>query len=200
MMNGDGVNVDLAVDSDGEMDNKIVIRKRIKAVRNAMDRDDCIYRSKLICERLAGLEYYRNAQNICAYISKGNEVDTRFIIDKAWSDGKRVFVPKVYGKDMHFIQISSYEELRTGNFGILEPEADEYTEISSGLMFMPGVAFDRQRNRIGFGGGYYDRYLAVHGQLVTVALAYDCQIVEYIDSEQTDIKPHIIVTESGVIL
>ena len=180
-------------------DDKATIRKRIKTVRNAMHRDDCIYRSKLICERLACLEDYRNAQNICAYISKGNEVDTRLIIDKAWEDGKHVFVPKVYGKDMHFIELTNYDELRIGNFGILEPESDDHTEISSGLMFMPGVAFDRQRNRIGFGGGFYDRYLASHGQLVTVALAYDCQIVDFIDSEQTDIKPHIIVTESGVI-
>ncbi len=199
MKNDGKINSEMVIAHDEVTDNKVMIRKRIKAVRNAMDRDDCIYRSKLICDRLACLEDYRNAQNICAYISKGNEVDTRLIIDKAWSDGKRVFVPKVYGKDMHFIQIDSYKDLRTGNFGILEPESDDHTEISSGLMFMPGVAFDRQRNRIGFGGGYYDRYLAAHGQLVTVALAYDCQIVDSIDSEQTDIKPHIIVTESGVI-
>ena len=179
--------------------SKAIIRNRIKAVRNAMDRDDCARRSELICGRLSGLSEYMNACNICAYISKGNEVDTRLIIERAWADGKHVYVPKVYGKEMEFIEITGYGELAPGNFGILEPKSDDFEEIEQGLMFMPGVAFDRKRSRIGFGGGYYDRYLEKHGHLVTAALAYDCQIVESIDSEQTDIKPHIIVTESGVI-
>ena len=110
-----------------------------------------------------------------------------------------VYVPKVYGQDMEFIEITDYEELASGNFGILEPVSDDFEEIEDGLMFMPGIAFDHSRNRIGFGGGYYDRYLARHAGLVTVALAYEFQIVDKIDSEPTDIRPHIIVTESEVI-
>lgn len=100
---------------------------------------------------------------------------------------------------MEFIEITDYEELASGNFGILEPVSDDFEEIEDGLMFMPGIAFDHSRNRIGFGGGYYDRYLARHAGLVTVALAYEFQIVDKIDSEPTDIRPHIIVTESEVI-
>ena len=179
--------------------SKAVIRKRIKAVRNAMDRADCVRRAELICKRLSELPEYVNARNICAYISKGNEVDTKLIIERAWADGKHVYVPKVYGKEMEFIEIADYGELAPGNFGILEPKSDDRSEIKDGLMFMPGVAFDKTRSRIGFGGGYYDRYLEKHEYLVTAALAYDCQIVESIASEQTDIKPHIIVTESRVI-
>ncbi len=179
--------------------SKADIRKRIKAVRNAMDMDDRAQRSELICRRLSALPEYVNAINICAYISKGNEVDTRLIVEKAWSDGKHVYVPKVYGQDMEFIEITDYGELITGNFGILEPDSDDFEEIKDGIMFMPGIAFDHSRNRIGFGGGYYDRYLAVHVGLVTVALAYEFQIVDKIDSEPTDIRPHIIVTESEVI-
>ena len=76
--------------------SKAVIRKRIKAVRNAMDRADCVRRSELICKRLSELPEYVNARNICAYISKGNEVDTKLIIERAWADGKHVYVPKVY--------------------------------------------------------------------------------------------------------
>ena len=179
--------------------SKEVIRKRIKAVRNDMDRDDRAQRSKLICRRLSALPEYVNAINICAYISKGNEVDTRLIVERAWADGKHVYVPKVYGQNMEFIEITDYGELTSGNFGILEPVSDEFEEIEDGLMFMPGIAFDYSRNRIGFGGGYYDRYLARHAGLVTVALAYEFQIVDKIDSEPTDIRPHIIVTESEVI-
>ena len=163
--------------------SKAVIRKRIKEVRNAMDRADCVRRSELICKRLSELPEYVNARNICAYISKGNEVDTKLIIERAWADGKHVYVPKVYGKEPQgAAEVQRYR-----------------SEIKDGLMFMPGVAFDKTRSRIGFGGGYYDRYLEKHEYLVTAALAYDCQIVESIASEQTDIKPHIIVTESRVI-
>lgn len=179
--------------------SKAVIRKRIKAVRNAMDSDDRAKRSELICGRLSELPEYVNACNICAYVSKGNEVDTKLIIERAWADGKHVYVPKVYGQDMEFIEITDYGELATGNFGILEPVSDDFEEIKDGLMFMPGIAFDHSRSRIGFGGGYYDRYLAGHAGLVTVALAYEFQIVDKIDSEPTDIRPHIIVTESEVI-
>ena len=102
-------NADTGIAFNDVREDKTTIRKKIKAVRNAMLRDDCAHRSKLICERLACLEDYRNAPNICAYISKGNEVDTSLIIDKAWKDGKHVFVHKVYGKDMHFIELTSYD-------------------------------------------------------------------------------------------
>lgn len=179
--------------------SKDSIRKRIKAVRNAMDRDDRAQRSELICRRLSALPEYVNAINICAYISKGNEVDTRLIVEKAWSDGKHVYVPKVYGQDMEFIEITDYGELTSGNFGILEPVSDDFEEIEDGLMFMPGIAFDHSRNRIGFAEGITtDIWRGMPG-LVTVALAYEFQIVDKIDSEPTDIRPHIIVTESEVI-
>ena len=179
--------------------SKADIRKRIKAARNAMDRADCAQRSELICRRLSALPEYVSAHNICAYISKGNEVDTKLIVDKAWTDGKHVYVPKVYGQNMEFIEITDYGELSLGNFGILEPDSDDFEEIKDGIMIMPGVAFDRARNRIGFGGGYYDRFLEKHTGFVTVALAYELQIVDAIDSEPTDIRPHIIITESEVI-
>ena len=116
--------------------SKADIRKTIKAVRNAMDRGDCAWRSELICRRLSELPEYENALNICAYISKGNEVDTKLIIERAWSDGKHVYVPKVYGQDMEFIEITDYGELASGNFGILEPVSDDFEEIEDGLMHL----------------------------------------------------------------
>ena len=134
--------------------SKADIRKTIKAVRNAMDRGDCAWRSELICRRLSELPEYENALNICAYISKGNEVDTRLIVERAWADGKHVYVPKVYGQNMEFIEITDYGELTSGNFGILEPVSDDFEEIEDGLMFMPGIAFD---NRIG-------SYIIMEGQ------------------------------------
>lgn len=185
---------------DNVSEDKTHIRDRIKNLRNNMSSDECMQKSELICRRFCELDEYKSADNICIYISKGNEVNTRIIVDQTWKDEKNVYVPKVYGKLMHFIRITGYDELIKGNFGILEPESDEYDDDGmEGLMVMPGVAFDEDRNRIGFGGGYYDRYLADHSRLMTVALAYECQIVSHIDNEQTDIKPHMIITESKII-
>ena len=107
--------------------SKADIRKTIKAVRNAMDRGDCAWRSELICRRLSALPEYVNAINICAYISKGNEVDTRLIVERAWADGKHVYVPKVYGQDMEFIEITDYEEL-AGHRGLYA--AGEYVDVT----------------------------------------------------------------------
>lgn len=191
----------VVMNADGSVsEDKMHIRDRIKKLRNNMSKEECIQKSKLICRRFCELDEYKSADNICIYISKGNEVNTKIIVDQVWKDGKKLYVPKVYGKLMHFIQITGYDELVKGNFGILEPKSDEYDDDGmNGLMVMPGVAFDEDRNRIGFGGGYYDRYLADHSKLMTVALAYECQIVSHIDHELTDIKPHMILTESKII-
>lgn len=180
--------------------DKAYIRKVIKNIRDSLDADDCRRWSMSICHSFLKLDVYRSAGYICAYISKKNEADTRPIIEQAWRDGKSVCVPKVYGDNMHFIQINRFDELLPGNFGIMEPRSDIYSDPETGLIVMPGVAFDKSRNRIGFGGGYYDRYLENHQGLTKAALAYSCQIVDRIDSEDTDIKPDLIVTESNIII
>lgn len=154
--------------------------------------------STLISESFLALPELCKAESVCTYVSKGNEVDTRYIIESLWRLGKRVYVPKVYGKDMHFHRISSFDELVCGSYGIMEPEGDAYEDALGGIIIVPGVAFDKKLNRIGFGGGYYDRYLAGHDGFFKVALAYDFQVVDEIQAEPTDIKPDVIVTESRI--
>lgn len=178
--------------------DKKEIRKFIKNKRSLMDEREVSSLSALISERLLALPELLAAENVCAYISKGNEVDTGCIISCLWSLGKRVYVPKVYGKDMHFHRISSFDELVCGSYGIMEPEGDIYDDVRSGVIIIPGVAFDKNLSRIGFGGGYYDRYLAVHDGLFKVALAYDFQVVDEIQAEPTDIRPDVIVTQSRI--
>ena len=130
-------------------------------------------------------------------------------IKKAFEDGKNVFCPKVTDRakrEMAFVKITSLSDLKSGYMGIREPEISETSVIfcadafSHSLVIMPGVSFDRDRNRLGYGGGFYDTFLSQNAGISTVALAFECQIYdgtfpdEIIDEH--DIKPDKIITES----
>ena len=83
-------------------------------------------------------------------------------IEKAWADGKEIAVPKVQGLDMIFYKLTDFAQLEPGYYGIPEPVSGEIVQWEDALMIMPGVAFDRQNHRVGYGGGFYDRYLEKH--------------------------------------
>ena len=200
--------------------NKREIRKKILAVRDAIPAADRTLYDKKIREIVTGMEEYRDAEVILAYVSYKSEVDTTALIQQALADGKYVFAPKVSGSEMEFWQISSLEDLREGYRGILEPEQSiSFTDWiskhigSKVMMWMPGAAFDRERHRIGYGGGFYDRYLNRLLQrleqttsadqmrtqsgcfmLTTAALAYSCQVLEQIPYEEHDVKPDMLIT------
>ncbi|MGN0395468.1 MAG: 5-formyltetrahydrofolate cyclo-ligase [Coprococcus sp.] len=171
------------------------IRRCSKSARNNLTAEERNEKSQIITDNLISTEVYKQNSNILIYISANNEVDTTGIFYKALSDGKNVYCPKVYGKNMDFIQINSYDELTKGSFGIFEPVSDNISYIEEGLIIMPGVAFDRYRNRLGYGGGFYDRYMAKHKQLASCAICFECQIVDTIPSETHDIKPDMLITE-----
>lgn len=99
---------------------------------------------------------------------------------------------------MEFCSLSSFEQLVPGTYGILEPDGTDVSEQKNGLMLVPGVAFDKLRNRIGYGKGYYDRYLKAHPLLHTIALAFDLQIVSKIKAQEQDVKPELLLTESCI--
>ena len=204
--------------------NKREIRKKILAVRDAIPAADKTLYDKKIREIVTGMEEYRDAEVILAYVSYKSEVDTMMLIQKALEDGKYVFAPKVSGNEMEFWQISSLEDLREGYRGIREPVQGVSfpdwikSHICKVMMWMPGVVFDRERHRIGYGGGFYDKYLnrlsraskqtVSSGQqrlyigqfeLTTAALAYRCQVLERIPHEEHDGKPDFLITEQGIL-
>ncbi len=180
------------------------LRKEVKALR-AAHTDAEIHRMSLeVRDRILTLPEYRKAEVIYAYVDCKHEVETSDIIRAAWADGKRVAVPKVIGSDMKFFYITSLtEDLEEGYFGIREPlekhAADEKRDEEKALMLMPGVAFDEERHRIGYGGGFYDRFLEAHPKLAKVALAFEFQVKEEVPYEAFDICPEKIVTEKRVI-
>lgn len=201
--------------------NKKDVRKKVLAVRDAIPAADKVQYDASIWKIVMGTEEYREADAVLAYVSYKSEVDTTALIQQALADGKHVFVPKVSGSEMEFWRISSLEDLREGYKGIREPvQSVAFSDWisrhigSKVLMWMPGVAFDRERHRIGYGGGFYDRYLdrlmkqseqttsedQVRTQaggfiLIKVALAYSCQVLERIPYEEHDVRPDMLVTE-----
>ena len=200
--------------------NKKDIRKSVLALRDGISAQDKAQYDARIKENVLRMEEYREAEVILAYVSYRSEVDTTALIQQVLADGKYLFAPKVSGNEMEFWQITAMEDLQEGYRGIREPKQsitfpDWIRESHKVMMLMPGVVFDRQRHRIGYGGGFYDRYLnrmtggtddaermhnSVAGQvsLVTTALAYSCQIVEQIPHEQYDVKPDMLITERGI--
>jgi 5-formyltetrahydrofolate cyclo-ligase len=151
-----------------------------------------------IAKQVAEHPLYLQAADIYCYVDYNGEVGTRAMIEEAWRQGKNVWVPRVLGAEMEFFQIHSYDELLPGTKGILEPEEGIPGTGENGLMIMPGVAYDRALHRIGYGGGYYDKYLEKHPQLKRMAIAFDYQVMEAVPCDVHDIQPEILITESQI--
>lgn len=189
------------------------IRKQTLIKRDGLTAEEIKEKSRAIFEKLIDIKEYKEADNILVYASMRSEVITDDIILDSLSQGKRVFCPKVTDRDageMKFIRIYSLEDLKEGYFGIPEPGLDEDSEIAYGsdrdmeesvLAVIPGVAFDKSLNRIGYSGGFYDRFLAGRSDLKTVALGFECQICDTVlPAEPFDIKPDMIISEEEILI
>lgn len=177
---------------------KKVIRKQVFAARKAHTDQQIDDWSRKIAETVTALPEYSNSQRILAYADYNHEVMTKYIIEAAWNDGKEVAVPKVVGQDMVFYKLTDFAQLEKGYFGIPEPARGEIVQWEEALMIMPGVAFDRQNHRVGYGGGFYDRFLEKHPYITRVAVAFEFQMMSEVPVEPTDISPEIIVTEKEI--
>ena len=117
------------------------------------------------------------------------------MIQRAWDQGKRVAVPKIYGEEMRFIYLTDFSHVAPGCCGIPEPVADDpVANESDALVLMPGMAFDPQGHRIGYGGGYYDRFLNAEPNHPTVALCYDFQMLDHLETEEYDIPVDLVLS------
>lgn len=177
------------------METKKDIRKRIFAARKACSDIEAATWSCMITERVLGLPAFKKAEKILVYADYNHEVMTGYLIEEAWKQGKEVAVPKVVGKDMVFYKLTDFSQLEPGYFGIPEPASGEIVDWEDALMIMPGVAFDKENHRCGYGGGFYDRYLEKHPLVERVAVAFSFQMVPEVPTEPTDICPQILVTE-----
>ena len=186
---------------------KAEVRGRALALRDEIPAQERMRCSEKIVKNLTEHICYRETQVLLTYVSFRSEVDTISLIEQAFADGKEVFATRVAGREMDFFRITDLCDLAEGYHGILEPRnhiTESYSPIAGkALMCMPGAAFDRAHHRIGYGGGYYDRYLSrisvqAKHTICTAALAYDCQILQEIPWDSHDICPERIVTETEI--
>lgn len=177
--------------------DKLQARALVRERKRKMSNEEIVAKSKKIQDRLTSKSCFLEAEVLYCYISYNQEVITKPLLQMALDMGKRVAVPKVYGKDMEFIYLSSLDELEKGYQGILEPIGDQCAKEEKVLMLLPGLAFDEQRNRVGYGGGFYDRYLEKNKEkwIYKIALAFDFQILENLEMEACDWKVDEILTE-----
>ncbi len=176
------------------------VRAQVKALKSAMTHREVAQRSQSVMDKLFELEEFKSATKIFTYVSYNQEVQTLGLIEYCLGLGKEVYVPKVYDSIIKFHNIDSLGLLNSGKYGILEPcnEFRDEWNGESGVMIMPGLAFGRDFSRVGYGGGYYDRYLSVN-PMTAVAVCFDFQLFESVEIEEYDYRPDIIVSETGVL-
>lgn len=168
--------------------NKQELRRTIREQKRAMSPEEIEARSTALGEKFAECDAYKNAKTIYGYLPYNQEVRTVPMLERAIRDGKRVAVPKVYGDEMKFLYLDDLTQVAKGYSGIPEPIADEpVADDETALVLMPGLAFDPQGHRIGYGGGFYDKFLSREPNHPTVALCYSFQVLPMLETEEFDI-------------
>lgn len=175
------------------MDKK-ALRRQIREMKRAMTKEQIDQASTRLCEAFIRSDLYRQAKTVYVYLPYNQEVRTEAILERALRDGKRVAVPKIYGDEMRFIYLSDLNKVEKGYAGIPEPVADEpVADDPSALVLMPGIAFTKSGDRLGYGGGFYDSFLSKEPGHPTVALCYDFQIVDHIPTEEYDVPVDLVL-------
>lgn len=194
------------------MITKSEIRSTHLAIRNNMSDEEKLTEDKKIQEKLYNSLFYQKCNNLFSFVSFKSEIDTHDIIKQSLASGKKVYIPRVEKHGMEFYHIYNLDGLIPSKFGVPEPTQDPDNLFSqdtvsdnmaayNNIMIVPGLAFDYQGNRIGYGAGYYDKYLHVHKNVnfYKVALAYDFQLIDKINAEAHDIGVDMIITPSRII-
>ncbi|MDF2820059.1 MAG: 5,10-methenyltetrahydrofolate synthetase [Clostridiales bacterium] len=177
------------------------IRSYIVGIKHTLDDDTLLSNSKAVTDKILSLPQYKAAEKVFIFCSINREIDTKFIIQDALANNKIIALPKVDNNEMIFHKVKGFDELNDGFFGVREPSIFspivKYTENS--IVIVPGVAFDNNLNRLGYGGGYYDRFFHKNPKAFKVAIAHDFQILDSIKVDDHDVKVDMLVTEKRII-
>ncbi|MBQ3621015.1 MAG: 5-formyltetrahydrofolate cyclo-ligase [Methanosarcinaceae archaeon] len=188
------------MDTENCLRMKEEIRRGMLRRRDNLSAEEIAGKSARITERILTSDIYRDAESVFVYIECRSEVQMLPLIGKMLDDGKKVAVPITLSKKegMYFSQIEQgdTDHLTEARFGLKEPENKHPVEPDAGTLFLiPGSAYDLSGNRLGYGAGYYDRYLENRDYMCLVGICFDFQIVEEIVPENTDIPMDFVVTE-----
>lgn len=181
--------------------SKKEIRKQISEKKLNYPIEEIKSKSNIIINKLLNTKEYKDCHTIFTYVSFNQEVNTRNLI-KGNLGQKKIAVPKIADNKMCFYYINSLDNLRAGTMGILEPVTKELAIPKEGDLFIvPGLAFDKNKNRIGYGGGYYDKYFwkYKHVNFHKIALAFDFQIIRDIAIDEYDVKLDSIISPKKTI-
>lgn len=180
------------------METKADIRRRLLALRSMVPIEQQHKWSVQIQRQVLAREKFQDAKWVYLYMDYKSEVQTDMLFQECLRLGKRIALPKVHEDTMDFYEVKSRTDVREGYKGILEPVTDRLVQEHHAFMAVPGVAFSKGRMRLGYGKGFYDRYLQRFPDIYTCALAYECQVVEELPTEKHDILLKELITE-GVI-
>ncbi len=185
--------------------SKEELRRLYRQLRSELSPEQRRQESVTACEHVISMEFYQSADAILTYLSYGSELQTESLVKQALMDKKIVAAPRIYGKEMVFLQISPDAIYEKNRYGILEPVsgAEILPEAyGKSLLILPGLCYDCRNGRIGYGGGFYDRYVAAHREssnMKIVAPALSCQYYHgEIPMEPHDIRPDFVAFPRGV--
>lgn len=173
------------------MDKK-ELRLRIKTLKKQHSKDELKRQSELILEKLENHKSFIEAKTVMLYSSLPDEVQTHDFLAK-WRNEKKIILPTVVGDDIIPVELTKDTDFAIGDFNILEPQNEAYTGTYD-LIVVPGVAFDKNGNRLGRGKGYYDRFLCKHLEVKRIGICFDFQFVDEVPTEDNDIKMHEVLT------
>lgn len=182
------------------MQEKKDIRHQILTKRLDIEKEELYSKSETICNSFLSLPQYQNVDLLYIYMDFKNEVVTKQIIVDAHQKGKKVAIPKVQNDQIVFYYLEPNDkELKEGFFGIREPEMTKPVKDKSGIMVIPGIAFDEKGYRVGYGKGYYDRYLQENKVAQKISLVLELQMIEKVPYDAYDIPVDMIITEKRLI-
>ena len=175
------------------------LKESILEKRNSLSEEKILEKSNQIKNKLFNLSQYKKSKTIMFFVSFNSEVNTHEMIKESLKN-KTIVVPKVVSHEIEPSIIIDFDNLVSGKFGILEPiEAMKIAHKNIGLVLVPGIVFDKEGHRIGYGFGYYDKFLAKVPKAIKIGLAFDFQVVDKIPAEMHDVPVDMIVTEKRIL-
>jgi 5-formyltetrahydrofolate cyclo-ligase len=187
----------------GDQEQKSILRKEVLQKRNSLSDYQIARMSKLIQEKLIGSPEFIESKSIGVYLPIGSEVQTDDIIRNAIESEKTVMLPRVITNDLHFFIVEKhdyeYDSFDVNKFGIKEPKKTNMKLDFIDLLIVPGIVFDSHGYRIGYGHGYYDKFMAEKRFSKSIGLAYEFQLMKNpIPKSEFDKKIDILITDGGI--
>lgn len=175
--------------------NKNNLRKQYLNIRKSIKEEKKLKYDNEIFKKIINSSEYIKSKLVLVYVSLKEEVDTIKLIKQCLKENKKVAVPKCQGNTINFCYINSLEELKKGKFNLLEPENNNIVlNFENSICIVPGICFDKEKNRVGYGKGYYDRFLEDY-KGIKIGITYKECICDKIDTDKYDIKMDKIISK-----